>query len=67
MAADMEASIFSMFIMFNMHVCACVCACMHVHVCVHGTPTHTAIPTLTPIHPSATPQGDGPPESVKIQ
>ena len=35
MAADMEASMFSMFSMFNMHVHACVC----VHV--HGTtPTH---------------------------
>ena len=36
MAADMEASMFSMINMFNMHVCACV----HVHVCVHGTPPH---------------------------
>ena len=49
MAADMEAS---MFIMFNMHVC------MHMHTCVHGTPSYTPIPDPTPIHPSATPQGD---------
>ena len=52
MAADMEASMFSMFSMFNMHVRACV----HVHVCVHGTAPHTPIPTPTPIHPSATPR-----------
>ena len=57
MAADMEASMFSMFSMFNMHV----------HVCVHGTPLHTPIPTPTPIHPSATPQGGGSPESLKIR
>ena len=44
MAADMEASMFSMFSMFNMHVCVCVC----VHVCMYGTPP-------TPIHPSAPP------------
>ena len=54
---------FSMISMFNMHVCAC----MHVHVCVHGTPPHTLIPTPTPMHPSATPPGGGPPESVKIR
>ena len=60
MAADMEASMFSM---FNMHVCVC----MHVHACVHGTPPHTPIPTPTPIHLSATPQGGGPPESLKIR
>ena len=63
MAADMEASMFSMISMFNMHVCAC----MHVHVCVHGTPPHTPIPTATPMHPSVTPPGGGPPESVKIR
>ena len=63
MAADMEASMFSMISMFNMHVCACVC----VHVCVHGTPPHTPIPTPTPMYPSATPPGGGPPESVKIR
>ena len=64
MAASMEASMFSMFSMFNMHVRACVR--MHVCVCVHGTPSHTLIPTPTPIHPSTTPPG-GPPESVKIR
>ena len=41
MAADMEAS---MFIMFNMHVCACVC--------VHGTPlTHPSQLPPKSIHP----------------
>ena len=48
---------FSMFIMFNMHVHVCACVCMHVHVCVHMTPPHTPISTPTPIHPSATRQG----------
>ena len=62
MAADMEASMFSM---FNMRVRACVC--MRVHVCVHGTPPHTPIPTPSPLHPSAIPPGGGPPESVKIR
>ena len=56
MAADMEASMFSMISMFNMHVCACV----RVHVCVHGTSPHTPIPTPTPMHPSATPQAVDP-------
>ena len=56
---------FSMISMFNMHVCACVC--VHVHVCVHETPPHTLIPTPTLMHPSVTPQGGGPPESVKIR
>ena len=60
MATDMEAS---MFIMFNMHVHVYV----HVYMClVHGTPPYTRIPTPTPIHPLANPQGVGPPESVKI-
>ena len=59
----MEASMFSMISMFNMHVRVC----MHVHVCVHGTPPHTPIPTPTPMHPSATPPGGGPLESVKIR
>ena len=60
---------FSMISMFNMHVHACVhaCVCVCVHVCVHGTSPHTPIPILTPIHPSVTPPGGGPPESVKIQ
>ena len=39
MAASMEASMFSMFSMFNMHVHACV------HACMHGTPpTHPYLP-----------------------
>ena len=53
MAADMEASMFSMISMFNMHVHVCVC------VCAWDTP-HTPIPTPTPMHPSATPQGVDP-------
>ena len=65
MATDMEASMFSMFSMFNMHVRACVCIC--VHACIYGTLPHTPIPTPTPIHPSATRQGGGPPESLKIR
>ena len=60
MAASMEASIVSMFSMFNMHVH------VHVHACLHGTSPHTPIPTPSPIHQSATPQGGGPPESLKI-
>ena len=54
-----------MFSMFNMHLRACV----HMHVCayMHGTHPHTPIPTPTPIHPSATPQGGGPRESLKIR
>ena len=58
MAADMEAS---MFIMFSMHV-GVWCMCVH-SAC---DTLHTPTPTLTPIHPPATPQG-GLPESVKIQ
>ena len=61
MAADMEASMFSMISMFNMHVRACMC----VHVCVHGTSPHTPTPTLTPMHPSATPPGGWTPRISK--
>ena len=51
MAADMEASMFSMFIMFNMHVCVCACVCVCVHVCVHGTPpTHPYPPSPPSTH-----------------
>ena len=59
MAANMEASMFSMFIMFNMHVCVYACVCI-------GHPPHTHTHP-NPIHPSANPQGGGPPESVKFQ
>ena len=59
MAASMEASMFSMFSMFNMHVHACVC------MRAWDTPPHTHT-YPHPIHPSATPQGGGPPESLKI-
>ena len=46
--------------------CMCVHACMHVCACMHAWNTpHTPIPT--PIHPSAIPQGGGPPESLKIR
>ena len=40
-------------------ICACACVC----TCVGGTLS----PFPTPIHPPPTPQGGGPPESVKIQ
>ena len=43
-----------MFSMFNMHVC--VCACVHAW----------DIPTHTPIHPSATPQGVDPRNHLKF-
>ena len=47
------------------YVYAHVCMCMHVHACacVWGTLS----PPSIPIHPHPTPQGGGPPESVKIQ
>ena len=62
MAADMEASMFSMFSMFNMHVRVCVHAC----ACVYGT-SPTFIPTSTLSTHLPPPQGGGPPESLKIQ
>ena len=43
--------------------CMCMCVCMRACM-VH--PPHTPIPTPIPIHPSASPQGGGPPESLKI-
>ena len=64
MAADMEASMFSMFSRFNMHVRACVC--MHVCACMHLTPPHTPMPILISIHPSATPPGGGPRNHLKF-
>ena len=62
MAADMEASMFSMISMFNMHVRACVhvCAC----VCAWDTP-HIPTPTLIPKHPSAIPPGGWTPRISK--
>ena len=45
--------------MSYVRVRACACVCM----CVGGTLS----PPPTPIHPPPTPQGGGPPESVKIQ
>ena len=66
MAADMEASMFSMISMFNMHVRVCMRACVYVCMCVcmgHPPHTHTHPHPHAPIcHP---PRG-GPPESVKI-
>ena len=47
--------------------CMCVRAFVCVHACLHGTAPNTPIPTPTPIHPSATPPGGGPPESLKIR
>ena len=54
MAADMEASMFSMISMFNMHVRVCVhvCAC----VCAWDTP-HTPIPTPPPCTHPPPPRG----------
>ena len=46
-----------------MCVHAYVCVCMH--VCMGHLPTHP-YPPHHPIHPSATPPGGGPPESLKI-
>ena len=66
MATDMEASMFSMFIMFNMHVRVCVCVYMCMHVCMgHPPHTHAHPHPHPPIHHP--PQGGGPPESVKIR
>ena len=64
MAADMEASMFSMISMFNMHVCVCVhvCAC----VCAWDTPPHTHTHPY-PHAPIRHPPRGGPPESVKIR
>ena len=64
MAASMEASMFSMFSMFNMHVHACVCAC----VCVHAwdTPPHAHTyphPHLPISHP---PRGVDPRNHLKF-
>ena len=53
MAADMEASMFSM---FNMRACIRAYACVFVHACM-GHPPHTHLPA---------PQEGGPPESLKI-
>ena len=53
MAADMEASMFSMISMFNMHVRACVhvCACICMCVCMeHPLHTHTCPQPHPPIH-----------------
>ena len=49
MATNMEASMFSMFIMFNMHVHACVCACLVCAcVCMGHSPTHPYPPLPHP-------------------
>ena len=51
--------VYHVYNMFNMYVCPCAC--------VHAWDTpHTPIPIPTPIHPSTTPQGGEPPESLKI-
>ena len=60
MAASMEAYMFSMFNM-HVHVCVHACAC----ICAWDIP-HTPIPTPTPIHPSATPQGVDPQNHLKF-
>ena len=46
--------------------CMCMHACIRVCVCIHGTSPHTPIPTPTPIHPSATPQGVDPRNHLKF-
>ena len=66
MAASMEAFMFSMFSMFNMHVCVCVHACVWVRAWMgHPPHTHTYPYPHPPIcHP---PRGWTPPESLKIR
>ena len=59
----MEASMFSMISMFNMHVCACVCMC--VCVCAWDTP-HTPITTRTPCTHPPPPQGVDPQNQLKF-
>ena len=63
MATDMEASMFSMFSMFNMHVCACVCVCMC--VCMGHPLTHPYPPLPPSIHPPP-PQGVDPRNHFKF-
>ena len=50
------------------HPClACLtCMCVRACVCMHETPPHTPMPTPTPIHPSATPQGVDPRNHLKF-
>ena len=65
MAADMEASMFSMFNMY-VCVCVCVCACMWMHACMHGTPPTHPCP---PPHPSThlpSPRGVDPRNHLKF-
>ena len=61
MATDMEASMFSMISMFNMHVCVCMCACacMCMCVCMGHPPTHPYPPPPPCTHPPP-PQGVDP-------
>ena len=50
------------------HMCMHACVCMHACACMRAWDTpHIPISTPTPIHPSATPQGGGPLESLKIR
>ena len=64
MAPDMEASIFSMFIMFNMHVRVWMhaCAC----VCTWDTP-HTPIPNTHPHPPPTTTPSPPPGRTLRIR
>ena len=52
MAASMEASMFSMFSMFNMHVhaCMCVCTCVYMRACMGHPPTHPYLPSPPSTH-----------------
>ena len=61
MAADMEASMFSM---FNMHVRACVY--MHVHVCMHGTAPTYPYPPPSPSTYLPPPRGVYPQNHLKF-
>ena len=63
MATNMEASMFSMFSMLNMHVCACMCMCMH--ACIGHPLIHPYLPPPKVTHPPL-PQGCGLSESLKI-
>ena len=60
MAANMEASMFSMISMFSMHVRVCMHACMRHPLHTHANP-HPHPPIRHP------PEGGGPPESLKIR
>ena len=67
MAASMEASMFSMFSMFNMHVHTCVhaCVCMCMRACMGHPSTYPYLPPpqFTHLPP---PRGVDPPNHLKF-